>query len=373
MSVVLDKIMRAAKHAMLSSNPVYRFEKMRLARKRGHLNLPSYEEARARLLGLRPPLDITPPKAHSLWPEVPKYDISVIVPCYNAAPFVEQSIHSVLCQKCAASFEVIAIDDGSTDGTPFILDSMAEGDERVSVVHQDNKGFSGARNVGISRIQGSSIVFLDSDDALAPGALQALYDKLKSSGADYVTGRYTYIDERGYRLPLAARRPAGVPWGRIYNREVWRRLEFPENVWFEDTVHAYMVRPCFSEAVVDRAVYYYRKQSGSITATSRNSKRSVDTYFVTEAMLSWRNAFGLAFDQATYDQTLYQLGPLLISRTIALDEEELACCFVCAQALLTSAGEDVASTSHCAEKWLDLDSSLRCGDFELWRAASRSI
>ena len=120
-------------------------------------------------------------------------------------------------------------------------------------------------------------------------------------------------------------------------------------------------------------VYSYRKQAGSITSTSRSSKRSVDTFFVTEAMLAWREAMGLPFDQQTYDQTLYQLGTLLANRTVALDDDESRCLFAIASNLIKTVSGGGFSTSRTSEKWLDLERSLLEGDYELWRLVSTSL
>lgn len=338
MGVVISKVLRMARHAFLSNSFVYQSRRKRLSRMRADEALPTISEARACLLSLRPPLNVPPPVFQRAWPDSPKYDISVIVPCYNVERYVRQALRSVFDQVCDATFEVIAIDDGSTDKTPEILDELAASDCRLTVIHQLNSGFSGARNTGIEAAKGSSFVFLDSDDMLVPGALQTLHRALTSTGSDYITARYAYIDESGRRLPTPSRRPAGVPWGRIFNREVWRELGFPDGLWFEDTVHAYLIAPRFSESTIDRVVCSYRKLGTSITSTSRLNKRSVDTYFATEAMLAWRDAIGLPVDQVAYEQTLYQLGPLLANRTAALSDWEMKCCFVVASNLLNSLG-----------------------------------
>lgn len=334
MGLIIDKLGRVAAHAFAANGLVYRMRRAGLRRVEGAGELPELDGARHRILSLRPRLEVPLPRPHDSWPDTPAVDISVIIPCYNAERFVCEAVRSVQGQRCEATIEVIAVDDGSTDGTLSLLGEMADEDGRLRVVSQQNRGLNGARNAGLRVSRGASIVFVDADDVLAPGALQVLYSKLKSTGVDYVTGMYRYVDERGRAIPVGKKRPSGVAWGRIFDREVWRALEFPEGVWFEDTVHAYMVAPRFMEARVDDVVYSYRKQAGSITSTSRFSKRSVDTFFVTEAMLAWREAMGLPFDQQTYDQTLYQLGTLLANRTVALDDDESRCLFAIASNLI---------------------------------------
>lgn len=126
-----------------------------------------------------------PPLTRS-WPVIPCCDLSVVVPCYNVAAYVGECLDSILGQSASRTFEVLAIDDGSSDDTGNILDAYACKDERVKVVHQENKGFSGARNKGLDLIRGWGIMFVDSDDKLAPGAIDTLHDRF--TDCDYVTG-----------------------------------------------------------------------------------------------------------------------------------------------------------------------------------------
>lgn len=88
------------------------------------------------------------------WPETPEVDVSVIVPCYNAELFLDDCLSSILSQDTSYTMELIAVDDGSSDGTGAIIDRWAERDSRVAAVHQENRGFSGARNCGIRLARG---------------------------------------------------------------------------------------------------------------------------------------------------------------------------------------------------------------------------
>ncbi|MGH2925295.1 MAG: glycosyltransferase family 2 protein [Solirubrobacterales bacterium] len=98
---------------------------------------------------------------------------TVLVPAYNAAETVGEAIRSVTAQT-TESFEVIAVDDGSSDATPELLDEMSKGDPRIRVVRQPNAGPSAARNAAIRRASGSYLTFLDSDDLLMPRYLEAM-------------------------------------------------------------------------------------------------------------------------------------------------------------------------------------------------------
>ena len=122
--------------------------------------------------------------------------ISVIIPVYNAASSLDRCLCSVLDQTCT-SFEVILVDDGSTDGSSAICDRYAEEDSRIVVIHKENGGVSSARNAGIEAATGDYIMFLDADDVLSPDALELLSgkdaDMAMGGFRKVVAGKTTYV------------------------------------------------------------------------------------------------------------------------------------------------------------------------------------
>lgn len=113
--------------------------------------------------------------------------ISVIVPVYNAAQFLGGMIDSIISQSFS-DFELILIDDSSSDGSAEICDKYAEQDRRVEVIHKENEGISKTRNLGIMRARGKYICFCDHDDFLMPDALKNLYEALENTKADMIHG-----------------------------------------------------------------------------------------------------------------------------------------------------------------------------------------
>lgn len=111
--------------------------------------------------------------------------VSVIIPGYNVESYIREAIESVLRQK-DVDWEMVLIDDGSTDQTGSIMDSYERLNYNISVIHQKNGGQSSARNAGLKIAKGEYILFLDSDDYLEKNALKILYQKVACNNIDMV-------------------------------------------------------------------------------------------------------------------------------------------------------------------------------------------
>lgn len=109
--------------------------------------------------------------------------ISIIIPVYNCEKYLERCLNSILTQSYD-EFEVLLIDDGSTDNSGKICDSYVGKDSRVRVFHKDNGGQSAARNVGLDNAKGEFIGFVDGDDWIEPGTLEYLFNQLTINNAD---------------------------------------------------------------------------------------------------------------------------------------------------------------------------------------------
>ncbi|MFF3649471.1 CDP-glycerol glycerophosphotransferase family protein [Streptomyces sp. NPDC002181] len=232
---------------------------------------------------------------------VPRF--SVIVPAYKVQAYLRESLDSVLSQSFP-DLELIAVDDASPDSCGSIIDEYAARDPRVTAVHlADNLGLGPARNAGLARATGDYLVFLDGDDTLAPGALQAVTDRLKDTGSpdvlvyDYARTFWTgelvrnrlahRLSEEGPASFRLADRPAllgmlMVVWNKAYRREYVERegLQFPPG-FYEDTPWTYpALLAAESIAVLDRVCVHYRqRRTGSIlTTTTRRHLEIFDQY-----------------------------------------------------------------------------------------------
>ncbi|AOR33970.1 glycosyl transferase [Streptomyces fodineus] len=217
---------------------------------------------------------------------------SVIVPAYKVQAYLPECLDSVLSQSYT-DLELIAVDDCSPDACGEIIDEYAARDARVRVVHlAENQGLGRARNAGMAEASGDYLVFLDSDDTLAPDALLAIADRIKEAGEpDVVMYDYarTYWDGRSERNQLAARlteqgrapfrledRPGllsvlMVAWNKACRREFVEEhgFAFPPG-YYEDTPWTFPVlMTAGSIATLDRVCVHYRqRRQGNILSTT---------------------------------------------------------------------------------------------------------
>lgn len=119
--------------------------------------------------------------------------VSVVMPVYNVAQYLRQALESISAQTLK-EIEIIAVDDGSTDGSAAILDEYAKEEPRLKVVHVPNGGAGAARNVGLERARGEYLFFCDPDDWCEPRMLQRLCDRARKTEADIVVSGKTVID-----------------------------------------------------------------------------------------------------------------------------------------------------------------------------------
>ncbi|WP_069172776.1 glycosyltransferase family A protein [Streptomyces griseus] len=180
--------------------------------------------------------------------------VTVVVPVYNAGPYLERCAPSLLGQSLATDeYEVVYVDDGSTDGSAEVLDRLAADHPHVRVHHQENSGWPGKpRNVGVAMARGEYVQFVDQDDRLAPEALERLYAMAHRNGSDIVLGKMagsmvgpSAVFRRNREVCTVADAPLieTLTAHRMFRRAFLEEhgLRFPEGYWrMEDLL--FMVR-----------------------------------------------------------------------------------------------------------------------------------
>lgn len=208
-------------------------------------------------------------------------EISVIVPVYNTSKYLESCVASILEQTFHA-FELILIDDASTDGSECLCDNLANTDRRIKVIHNPiNIGVAATRNKGIRQARGNFIQFVDSDDWIEPQMLQKMHSALQESNTDFVMCAIEKVDESlrerqtvlggktGYH-PIAELQELitqehfadlyiGSPVNKLYRHDLALLCEFPDGMsWMEDyyfNLQYFMQATSFY--VCDDALYKY--------------------------------------------------------------------------------------------------------------------
>ena len=243
----------------------------------------------------------------------PCYDLQIIVPAYNVGSYVEQCVESILNQRTKYSFCVVIVNDGSTDSTPRILDKYRNL-PHVSVIDQENKGLSGARNAGLCYVDAEYVMFVDSDDYLPPDAVEALMDRAKSADADVVDGSFARVDDNGYYSEhleedlIDNKFVSGFAWGKVYRSTLFENVHYPEGYWYEDTIGYWIIFPMAKRiSTISNIVYYWRRNDKSITSISRSDIKAVDAFWVTRCALSDRKSLGLSFNEYYLEIFLYQV------------------------------------------------------------------
>lgn len=158
--------------------------------------------------------------------------VSIVIPVYNVLPYLSECLDSVFSQDFA-SFEVICVNDGSTDGSDAVLEQYRQAHPNLSVLHQANAGLSVARNAGLARAKGEFVFFLDSDDYLLPGSLRKMYTFAAGEDVEMAcfnadTGGGTFYFRPGFDLPVssgAAFAKKFYDWnGTFFGAPVWLYL-----------------------------------------------------------------------------------------------------------------------------------------------------
>ena len=245
--------------------------------------------------------------------------ISVIVPVYNVEAYLEKCVRSVLAQTCP-HWELLLVDDGSTDHSGAMCNALAQTDPRIRVIHQKNQGLGGARNTGIGAAAGEWLAFLDSDDWLEPKALEQALSTAEKTGADLVVQAFRTVDESGRQLavftenlpkeqPLTLDRCrellfiAPCAWAKLYKAKLFQELRYPPRVWYEDLRTTLKLLPTGTVAAVsdDVAVNYLQRQ-GSIMS-NMNLSRNREILEAMDDLIGWYRARG--FFDAYRDELAY--------------------------------------------------------------------
>lgn len=221
--------------------------------------------------------------------------VSVIVPVYNAGPYLTQCIDSILNQTYH-NIELILVNDGSTDGSATICESYRQVDQRVRLINKrlGGGGVGAARNSALPLITGEFVLFVDNDDWLEPNHIEVLYKALKETDSDISIVNFTqFMEERSsyafhvtekdyfqevftpqewfsreYNGRFAFSQCFTVPWCKLYKASIFENISYPEDEKVEDDYTTWKLYLMADRIVfTNLALYYHRKRETSVTKT----------------------------------------------------------------------------------------------------------
>lgn len=211
--------------------------------------------------------------------------ISIVVPVYNVASYLEQCLDSILAQSFM-NFEVIMVNDGSTDKSGEICKEYTKKDQRFQVINQENQGLSGARNTGLAHIHGEYVCFVDSDDCLHPDYLKILYENLKQNNADISMCNYqefcddlpivelknesSVLSQKQVMLNLATAGAGNksqkmvVAWNKLIKSDIMNGLSYRNTIHEDEFMILDLILKTTSIVWTNDELYWYRQRPNSI-------------------------------------------------------------------------------------------------------------
>lgn len=280
-------------------------------------------------------------------------EISVVVPVYNVEKYLDRCVSSILNQTFT-DYELILVDDGSTDNSGRLCDEIKTHDSRIEVLHKDNGGLSDARNCGTAVAHGKYIAYIDSDDYVTDDYLQLLHDMVVNYNADVAVGNFIEVNDgkelssvdRLYSdndIKVLTNREAlhmllATPcylqmvtaWGKLIKADIAKNNPFPIGRLREDEATTYRYYINSEKTVVSNAeIYGYYQNSASIMRSGKNRKKTEDALwalversvtleksgFEDEAKRAWLFVYGWLYETIsenpkerwTWKETYYSL------------------------------------------------------------------
>lgn len=212
--------------------------------------------------------------------------LSIVVPVYNVKDYLSRCIDSLVGDCSSEDWEIIIVDDGSTDGSGDLSDQLAEKYEIVKVLHKPNGGLSDARNYGVAQASGEYVFYIDSDDYIEEGGLKTLVQVAGQDKSDVVIGNfyYQYSDhadlfdteapqhqivkggEESLAMLIDGKHYQNFAWGKLIRRELAQKYLFPKGRLFEDTYWFHLVlHEANQVSLVSTPVVRYEQRDGSIS------------------------------------------------------------------------------------------------------------
>lgn len=309
-------------------------------------------------------------------PQQYKWDLEVIIPVYNAEDYIQKCIDSVLNQETQYSFHIILVNDSSTDRSAEIIQTYKD-NAKITILHQKNSGVSVARNNGLRHTEAKYVTFIDSDDMMAPGAIEAYMKEAYANDADIVEGSYRRISPEGkffagekrvYNNDAQRKDMAGFVCMKAIRTSLFEHICFPASYWHQDTITAMLLVPASEKRIlISNDVYYYTYNTNSMSFSPKAKPKRLETLYVTRAILEGAKKLGLISKDPQYAYHNY-LKQVRMNRfrteSLGLDVEWAVFCIHCD--LLKKYFENITCTEPNLK---DIEIALKTTNISLYRRA----
>lgn len=213
--------------------------------------------------------------------------VTIIIPVYKVEKYIRRCVDSVLMQSYQ-NLQIILVDDGSPDSCGKICDSYMKIDHRVKTIHQSNGGLSIARNTGLKSASGKFIYFLDSDDYIAPDAIEIMVRLANKNHADIVMAGHNRVEADGdihcdssnwphlqttgeIKKAILVNDIPNFAWGKLYKKDLWDNYRFPEHIVMEDMyVVAFVFYKAENIVITSQPLYFYSNENSGSIMRGRN-------------------------------------------------------------------------------------------------------
>lgn len=332
-------------------------------------------------------------KKNPLWGQLPSLqhsclDASIIIPCYNAEQYLPKLLDSALNQHTKYNYEIIAVDDGSKDGTLTLLNNYASRFPNLVVYHQDNAGISMARNKGIELAKGEYVGFADQDDCLSLDFIEILLNNARQYNADMTQCGYIRLkpDDKSqeWKTPDCVldikdadgrfKYISGLMWRSLYRKSCFEKVRFPEHFFYEDMINRMVFMRTLKRVAVISDVLYYYYDHDSQTSKRQEGRtadiRMLDQYWLAKSLMEFTmKDLGYEINDAQYRQLLHEWGTLLWRRTRGLDKKLRKEVFILASSYLCKLNYSSANLSDSERIF---EKSLKKRNFIAWELMSVS-
>lgn len=315
-------------------------------------------------------------------------DLSVIVPVYNYADIIYDNISSVINQKTKYCFELIIVDDGSTDGAGEIIRQF-ESDDRVKIITQKNGGIAVARNTGLNHARGKYIMFVDCDDIVHDDIVETLMDEAYRGNFDMVMCAHNLVKERGgvtldvipnvypdrnllrYYNNNKIMNLAGLPWCKVYKHELWKNVRYFPGYWHEDNIIQFLIfmqQPKYKYIPkIEYEYKWYEKNFSHVQGDTANIK-SIDVYWILTDIIEKYHSMGLPVNAAFYTLLLTHLSLYYYSCINQLNDELITALFELGRELYLK--YKITGRVRLPYMLRQIEKAFDDNDIELWKLAS---